>query len=262
MAKTIAVDIGHGTDTSGKGVTHGGQFYAEHSFNSDVGLRLQAELERHGFRVWLPQPANSAEVGLSERTTKANDRGIDLFWSIHANAGGGSGVCAFYWNTSTAGRQLAEAFAKEMQAAGFALHGGGTHAGERGKWTNLHVTRETAMPAVLAENGFMDNAQDFEGIFGSDRESYRQRVAETHAKVICGHFGVAYKPASAESSAKEGEYMELNETRHGRQVDILEQLAEKGLIHEKHAAEMKAGEWRQADAIYVLYEIYARELLK
>lgn len=256
MAKTIALDIGHGTDTSGKGVARGGQFYAEHSFNSDVGLRLQSELERHGFRVWLPQPADAKEVGLSERTTKANDRGVDLYWSIHANAGGGSGVCAFYWNTSTAGRKLAESFAAEMRAAGFTTHGAGTHAGKRREWTDLHVIRETAMPAVLTENGFMDNAADFEGIFGSKREEYRQRVAETHAKVICEYFGIAYKPA-----AKEGEYMELSGSRHDRQVAILEQLAAEGIIHEKHAEEMQAGEWRKSDAIYVLYEIFARELL-
>ncbi|MFZ4454352.1 N-acetylmuramoyl-L-alanine amidase family protein [Salibacterium aidingense] len=258
MAKTIAVDIGHGTDTSGKGVSRGSTYYAEHSFNSDVGLQLKAELERHGFNVWLPQPANAKEVGLTERTNEANRKDVDLYWSIHANAGGASGVCAFYWHTSSAARKLAEDFAKEMRAAGFSTHGSGTHASKRGSWTNLHVCRETSMPAVLTENGFMDNAADFEGIFGSKRKEYRQRVAQTHAKVICEYFGVVYKPKETE----EGEYMELSGNRHDRQVAILEELAEKGIIHEKHAKEMKAGEWRKSDAIYVLYEIYARELLK
>ncbi|RSL29052.1 N-acetylmuramoyl-L-alanine amidase [Salibacterium salarium] len=65
-----------------------------------------------------------------------------------------------------------------------------------------------------------------------------------------------------QDSAKEGEYMELSGSRHDRQVAILEQLAAEGIIHEKHAAEMKADEWRKSDAIYVLYEIFARELLK
>ena len=40
MTKTIAVDIGHGTTTSGKGVTVGGKLYKEHTFNSAVGVEL------------------------------------------------------------------------------------------------------------------------------------------------------------------------------------------------------------------------------
>src|SRR5699024_4179041 len=93
--------------------------------------------------------------------------------------------------------------------AGFKLHGDGTHASKPGSWTNLHVTRETRMTAILTENGFMDNAEDFEGIFGRDKEEYRQRVAETHAKIICRYFGVSYKggKSASASSKKEGPRM-------------------------------------------------------
>ncbi|MFD2705448.1 N-acetylmuramoyl-L-alanine amidase family protein [Salibacterium lacus] len=191
----VAVDIGHGSDTfpPDKGIHRKGKSYPEHEFNSDVAMRLQDILERHGFSVWLPQPPNSKEVSLDTRTDAANRRDVDLYWSIHGNAGGGSGVCAFYWGTSEEGRKLAELFAKRMEEAGFETHGNGIHAGESGSWTNLHVTRETNMPAVLTENGFMDDDGDFQGIFGSDKESYRQRVAETHAKILCEYFDIPYK---------------------------------------------------------------------
>src|SRR5690625_3430011 len=174
-------------------------------------MRLKPIFVRRGCCVWLERPANSREVGLRTRTNEANSRGVDLYWSIHANAGGGSGVCAFYWHTSENGRKLARMFAEEMKKAGFNTHGDGTHASKPGSWTSLHVTRETRMTSKLTEKGFMDNAEDFKGIFGRYKEEYRQRVAETHAKIICRYFGVSYKgvksASASASSKKEGPRM-------------------------------------------------------
>src|SRR5699024_690588 len=109
---------------------------------------------------------------------------IYLVWSIHANAGGGVGRCAFYWGTSKQSKKLAELYVDEVKKAGYSTHGSGLHAGKRGSWTNLHINRETNMPAVLTENGFMDNASDFKLIFGSKQEEYTDKMARVHVKAI------------------------------------------------------------------------------
>src|SRR5699024_2970230 len=94
------------------------------------------------------------------------------------------GRCAFYWGTSKQSKKLAELYVDEGKKAGYSTHGNGLHAGERGSWTNLHINRETNMPAVLTENGFMDNASDFKLIFGSKQEEYTDKMARVHVKAI------------------------------------------------------------------------------
>lgn len=200
MAKyDLTYDIGHGTDTwengGGKGVRKNGKVYEEHTANSDVGERVIKILRDHGLRVHVPQKPMSKEVSLSKRIAEANRLGVKLYWSTHFNAGvsSASGVCAFYWHTSSKSRKLAEAYAKNAKAMGFKTHGNGTHASKRGSWTELAVCRDTKMPAVLTENGFMTNSKDFEGIFGKNKNKYRQKVAELQAKTILeDFFGIKY----------------------------------------------------------------------
>src|SRR5690606_38038367 len=55
------------------------------------------------------------------------------------------------------------------------------------------MVRETRMPAVLIEHGFMTNDHDFEYIFGKYKDKYRKQCAEAIVKTVCDYFGVAYK---------------------------------------------------------------------
>ena len=196
----IALDIGHGTDTwekgGGKGVRKNGIVYEEHTANSDTAERVRKILEAHGLKVWMPQKPMSPDRSLASRTAEANRRGVKLYWSIHYDAGAPSarGAWAFYWNTSAKMKKIAEQYAANAKAAGLAVHGTGAHPSRIGDWTNFHVLRETKMPAILTENGFMTNAQDFEGIFGKNKAAYRQKVAEVNAQTILGYFGIKYDP--------------------------------------------------------------------
>ena len=185
MAK-IGLDYGHGTDTfpPSKGVYNGGKAYHEHDFNTKLGLKVKALLKKQGHTIIEGQPAQKKDVPLITRTNLYNREKVDLVWSIHANAGGGVGRCAFYWGTSKQSKKLAELYVDEVKKAGYSTHGNGLHAGERGSWTNLHINRETNMPAVLTENGFMDNASDFKLIFGSKQEEYTDKMARVHVKAI------------------------------------------------------------------------------
>lgn len=209
----IALDIGHGTDTRGKGVGN----HKEHTFNSKLIIRLKERLEAHGHKVLLGQPPHSKEVSLRQRTDLYNREGVDIVLSEHANAGGGEGRCVFYWSSSRDGEQLAHLITNEVQNKGYSLHGSGLHASVPGTWTNMHITRETQMPAVLIENGFMDNSDDFECIFGDKQDEYIKDIAEAHTKAVQRYFGKVYQEprktvVKSASISKEQEAFNMKET--------------------------------------------------
>ncbi|WP_153465156.1 N-acetylmuramoyl-L-alanine amidase family protein [Sediminibacillus terrae] len=195
----VAIDIGHGSDTynrtGGKGVRKNGKVYEEHDFNSLVAQELDKLLQANNIDTLMVQEPFSSEVGLTERTNYYNEKGVDLVWSIHANAGGkdASGRCAFYWYTAEDSKRLAELFVEEVKVAGYSTHGNGLHASNPDSWTNLHICRETNMTAVLTENGFMTNSEEFELIFGSKQSEYVEAVARIHAKAITRYFNVDFK---------------------------------------------------------------------
>jgi N-acetylmuramoyl-L-alanine amidase len=209
MAKLIVLDAGHGEDTyertGGKGVRHGGKVYEEHHFNADVIKHAKKQLRQHGFDVWFTQSPNEREIPLIERTNEANRLGADLFVSVHANAGGGSGACSFAWHTSDDAKKFARQWVGNFSALvnGVELHGDGLHESRPKSWTNMHVCRETAMTAVLLEHGFMDDYDnDFEYIFGNHTAKYRKQCAEAIAKTVCDYYGVKYRAEKDESKPK------------------------------------------------------------
>jgi N-acetylmuramoyl-L-alanine amidase/LysM repeat protein len=198
--KKVGIDIGHGENTfnnGSKGVRKNGVGYEEHHFNATVGKIVDQRLRELGFETVMAQPAFKNDVALATRTNKYNAEKCDIVVSIHANAGVASadGACAFYWHTSADGKKLAELYVKNFKAMvdGVGTHGNGLHASQRGSWTNLHMVRETNMVAILVENGFMTNSNDFEYIFGKHSKKYREEVAEAIVKTVCDYFGVKYQ---------------------------------------------------------------------
>lgn len=93
-------------------------------------------------------------VSLTERTDAANAWGANYFLSIHINAGGGTGFESYIYPnvgapTTTYQRVIHQEVVKVNELT------------DRGmKQADLHVLRESAMPALLTENGFIDNASD------------------------------------------------------------------------------------------------------
>lgn len=200
----VALDTGHGSNTfssgHGKGVYRNGRGYAEHSFNSILAIKLKAKLEASGFEVvYGPQLPNKPDVALSTRTNWYNANNIDLVVSIHANAGveSASGRCVFYWHTDNKSKKIAETIISEIKKKGYSTHGDGLHASLRGSWTNLHIVRETKMPAVLVEYGFMTNASDFVLIFGNKQAQYTEDMADATARAVSSYFGASYNGQGA-----------------------------------------------------------------
>ena len=210
MAK-VALSYGHGANTyedkRSKFVIKNGKVYEEHTHNYKVGVKVRDILKDHGVQVLELQPANGTDVSLTTRTNKANSWGADLYWSIHANAGtpAARGWAAFYWGTSKDSKKAAQLYADEVKELGFPLYSGGTYASVKGTWTDFHELRESKMTAVLTENGFMTNPEDFKYIF-ENKDDYYNKMAIAHAKAILAYFGIKYKgekstPAAAKPAA-------------------------------------------------------------
>lgn len=192
----VALDIGHGQNTypPSKGVTKNGTRYPEHDFNSRLSIAIEKLLQSNGIQTVMYQKPYTNDIPLTKRTNYYNSQGVDLVYSIHANAGTSnvSGRCVFYWYTSKESKKLANIIVDEIHKAGYSTHGNGLHASQPNSWTNLHICRETKMNAVLVENGFMTNDTDFELIFGSKKDQYVKDMAVVHAKAICKFFGIEY----------------------------------------------------------------------
>lgn len=193
---TVAIDIGHGNNTfeikRSKFVIVDGVVYEEHDFNSKVGIELDKILQRHGFKTVVHQKPFSPEVNLTQRISYYNKIKVNLVVSIHANAGvkSADGLAAFYWHTSNSSKKLAQMYADEVGNYGYEKYGQGHMPSVPDTWSEFAMCRDTDMDAILTENGFMTNDNDFKLIFKSDK--FVKDVAEIHAKAICRYYGVTY----------------------------------------------------------------------
>lgn len=166
----LALDIGHGNDTSGKGV----KGFSEHWFNSEVVLKVMKMLEALGIRYYLPQPPHAPEVkGRARRDEANNERHPSLYYSVHGNASvkpSVTGSCCFYWGQ----KELALQHIKHLKTHGFDLHGNGLHEYKNNTWTDLWVIEDVKGPSMLCEFGFFTNPQELEKMKTSQ---YQDKVA-------------------------------------------------------------------------------------
>ncbi|WP_322016228.1 N-acetylmuramoyl-L-alanine amidase [Bacillus licheniformis] len=123
---------------------------------------------------------------LSKRASMANQWGADLFVSVHANAGGGTGFETFRY-PGTAGKtlELQKALHNEILTT---MKAYGQIADRGLKQANLAVVRETRMPVVLTENLFIDRKEDAERLKDS---GFLKAVGEAHARGIAKYLGLS-----------------------------------------------------------------------
>ncbi|WP_187434568.1 N-acetylmuramoyl-L-alanine amidase [Paenibacillus methanolicus] len=225
MGKLVAICDGHGMETPGKRTPAfaDGAVMKENEFNRAVAAKLDAHLKRCGFRTLLVAPAD-ADTPLQARTDAANKAKADLYISIHANAAGeawGSarGIETFHYPTSAASKRVAEVLHRHLIA--------GTQLPNRGvKTADYHVLRETNMPAVLVEAGFMTNQDDARLLLS---ESYRNECAEELARGICEYFGVAFKREETKPSLPSGSVIARGKIVESKQIDGVTYVAARAI---------------------------------
>jgi N-acetylmuramoyl-L-alanine amidase len=193
MSKLIALDDGHGITTSGKRTPSmpDGTIIHENQFNAPTMGFCAVALQRCGARTMFTAPEDN-DIPLSTRVRRANDAKADIFVSFHYNAYQGKwdqtagGVQTCYQPGSVKGQKLAGCIQKYLVQ--------GTPQVNRGIVPlNLAVTRDTIMPAVLIEAGFMDVHK--EAALMLDK-AFQKETGEQAAMGICEFLGVQYVPES------------------------------------------------------------------
>lgn len=152
----IILDAGHGPNTAGKRTPDGKM--KEYQFNSTVTRLVKTELERLGIIVIFTH-SDEKDVPLRERTSLANKLKVQAFISIHANAYGSNwnevnGIETFTYTKPSADSVILANHIQESLCTSVERKNRGV------KKKDLAVLRDTNMPAVLVECGFMTNQEE------------------------------------------------------------------------------------------------------
>lgn len=163
MSIKIYLDQGH--NPSGFNTGAEGNGYYEQDITYDIGIRLAELLRtRPEFEVRLSRPTSDTILGfsnsssLSTRVREANNWGADIFLSLHTNASNNDRATGsealIYSRASTVARELSEDILEGLTNA--------TGLRNRGivERPGLYVLRETTMPAIIVEMGFISNPTD------------------------------------------------------------------------------------------------------
>lgn len=149
--KVIGIDMGHNTKCPGAS-----GYLDEVVENRKIGNKVISLLKKSGYKVINctdDETVNSSSQ-LEGIISKANAQKLDLFLSIHLNAGGGSGTEIFYKSdSSTEVKNLAYSIgARVANSCGFNFRGLESQG--------YYVLRNNNNPALLLEVCFVDSSSD------------------------------------------------------------------------------------------------------
>ena len=162
MATKIYIDQGHNPQAPNTGAEGNG--YTEQDITYDVGVRLAQLINQNPeLEARLSRPSRQAQLGTSNasslraRVNDANSWGADYFISIHTNASvspNARGTEVLVYRSPSVATNLAEDVLEGVvNASGFPNRGVKQRPG-------LYVLRNTSMPAILVELGFISNPQE------------------------------------------------------------------------------------------------------
>lgn len=157
--RKIMVDPGHGGGDSGAVGPAGSK---ESLINLNVGLKLRDKLQALGAEVRMTRdtdrkvshPDASQSEELQARVAMANSWPAEVYVSVHANSNANSSA----HGTETYHARVASAKSKELAAKVHAEMVGATGFRDRKvKEADFYVLKNTSMPAILVETGFVSN---------------------------------------------------------------------------------------------------------
>ena len=184
--RIIVIDAGHGgTDPGAISIT--GRY--EKDLNIAVANKVNQGLLERGYNVLMTR-SNDESLDLYTRARIANENYADIFVSIHGNSFLDNreikGLEVYYWPQNRSDIKIEEQypFAKSIHDEVIKATGAAT----RGVKTNPYVViRETRMPAVLIETGFLSNAIEESLLY---TEEYQNKLAEGIIKGIESYFEI------------------------------------------------------------------------
>ena len=161
----IALDAGHGKYTTGKRCLKSidKNETREWVLNDRICDKVESLLKEYeGYSlIRVDDTTGEADVSLADRVNKANTFDADIYLSVHHNAGinGGSGggiLSIVYTGASEESVKYQKIIYDELIKETGLKGNRSTPLPKQ----NLYVCRETEMPSVLIECGFMDSTTD------------------------------------------------------------------------------------------------------
>lgn len=157
----LILDAGHGGSDVGTGTPD----YYEKDINMDLVWEMKEMLEYCGVTVILTRDGD-VTMPLAERSAFANEHEeADRFVSVHCNFCEGDesvvGLECYYWEGSPIGEAYAQKILDTAAESDRILVRGT-------KTDNFHVLRETKLPAILIETGYLSNPEEKQKIYDPD----------------------------------------------------------------------------------------------
>ncbi|MCM3691712.1 N-acetylmuramoyl-L-alanine amidase [Neobacillus niacini] len=177
------LDAGHGFNTAGKRSFDG---MREYEFTRKVAAFARDMLASYQNVTVYFAHSDDRDVPLQERTNAANRLNVDAYVSIHANAFGSTwndanGIETYVYTTN---HQETYQLAQKVQNNMVSLTG----LKSRGvKTANFHVLRETKMPAILVECGFMTNRNEAALMRTDD---YQRKCAQAIVNALAAQYNL------------------------------------------------------------------------
>ena len=209
----VAIDAGHGMHTEGKQsvpmskdlyidgelVKKKGHVIKENEWNRGVSEYLAKALDRCGIdTMFTADMTGKTDIPLNSRANTANKKGADILISNHYNA---IGSCAKWQsrvkgllvlrtkNCSKKSIKLGKLAVKHLEKDINYEYSYGLMRDVDMSGFTLAILRQTNMPAILIEYGFMDYEKEAKLMLD---KKHQKKCAEAVAKAVCEYFGVTY----------------------------------------------------------------------
>jgi N-acetylmuramoyl-L-alanine amidase len=194
--KVIVIDPGHG------GIDGGASFnnVLEKNMNLEVSLKLKRMLERDGANVIMTRAKDVSLDHLNRKNEYRHKRDLisrvdiinstapDLFLSIHVNADRSSsktnGPMVFYFINSIESKKIAQSIQKKLEEA-YTQSGHNVSPRKPVGNISLYILRNTKVPGVIIELGFITNTKDRELL---TTQAFQERISAAILLAIKEYF--------------------------------------------------------------------------
>lgn len=229
----VAIDAGHGINTAGKRsvklssdlyidsvlIRKKGQTIKEYEWNKAVSEYLAAALKRCGINtMYTADMTGKTDIPLNSRANTANKKGADILISNHYNAIGSSQV----WqsrvkgllvlrtkNASSKSIRLGKLAVKHLEKDINYEYSYGLMRDVDMSGFTLAILRQTNMPAILIEYGFMDYEKEAKLMLDKKHQ-------EKCAEAVCEYFGVTYVAKKSEVKNRDEKPQVVSKTKYIR----------------------------------------------
>jgi len=174
----VMIDAGHGGTDPGA-ISRSGKF--EKDLTLPIALKVYERLSQLALIEPVLVRSDETYVHPADRAKAANEADVDLFISIHANTASSasvSGTETFYWRDDSLD------FANTIHKALVQTIGSPDRKVKRERFV---VVRDTTMPAVLLELGFLTNAADEAKLYNDEMQN---RIADSIVNSIKTYYSI------------------------------------------------------------------------